>query len=73
MINTMLEVFIIKGFRTIVFIFNVISKRFDRYVPQPSPGVCRTQEPSRNFELRPLLNPQESPVLVLLVITEYKS
>ena len=28
---------------------------FGRYVRRPSSGVCRTREPSRNFELRPLL------------------
>ena len=35
---------------------------FGRYVPRPSSGVCRTREPSRNFELLPLLNPRESSV-----------
>ena len=38
----------------------------------PSSDVSRTQEPSQNFELRPLLNPWGSPVLILLAITEYK-
>ena len=33
-------------------------QRFGRYVIQPSSGVCRTREPSRNLELRPLLNPR---------------
>ena len=47
--------FIIKGFRTIVFIFIVISTTF--------------QEPSGNFELHPLLNPRGSPVLIPLAIT----
>ena len=28
-------------------------QRFGRYVLRPSSGVCWTQEPSRNFELRP--------------------
>ena len=32
-------------------------RRFGRYVLRPSSGVCWTQEASRNFELRPLLNP----------------
>ena len=31
-------------------------QRFDRHVLRPSSGVCRTREPSRNYELRPLLN-----------------
>ena len=31
-------------------------QRFHRYVFRPSSGVCRTREPSRNFELRPLWN-----------------
>ena len=30
---------------------------FGRYVLRPSSSVCRTQKPSQNFELRPLLNP----------------
>ena len=33
---------------------------FGRYVIRPSSGVGRTQEPSRNFELRPLLNSRGS-------------
>ena len=56
-------IFIIKGFRTIVFIFIVISKMF-----RPSSGVCRTREPTRNFELRPLLNLRVSPALIPLAI-----
>ena len=56
-----LVIFIIKGFRTIIFIFIVISTTF-----RPSSGVCRTLEHSRNFELRLLLNPQGSPVLIPL-------
>ena len=34
----------------------LFSQRFSRYVLRPSSGVCRTREPSRNFELCPLLN-----------------
>ena len=60
------KIFIIKGFRTLVFI--LISTTY--YVLWPSSGVCRTRKPSRNFELRPLLNPRGSPVLIL--ITGYK-
>ena len=37
-------------------------QRFDRYVLRPSSGVCRTREPSRNFEQRPLLNPRPQKV-----------
>ena len=48
------------------------SQHFGRYVLRPSSGVCQTWQHSRNFKLRPLLNPQESPVLILLAITEYK-
>ena len=40
-------------------------QHFGRYVLRPSSGVCQTWEPTRNFELRPLLNPQGSPVLIL--------
>ena len=32
------------------------NQRFGRYVLRPSSSVCRTREPSRNIELRPLLN-----------------
>ena len=46
-------------------------QRFGRYVLRPSSGVCRTREPSWNFELRPLLNP--NPVLIPLAITGYKN
>ena len=49
------------------------AQRFGRYVFWPSSGVCRTREPSQNFELRSLLNPRESPVLIPLAITGYKS
>ena len=34
----------------------LFQQRFGRYVIQRSSGVCRNQEPSRNFELLPLLN-----------------
>ena len=36
----------------------LFSQRFGRYVLRPSSCVCRTREPSRNFELRPLLKPR---------------
>ena len=49
----------------------LFSQRFGRYVLWPS-GVCRTREPTRNFELRPLLNQRGSPVLIPLAITGYK-
>ena len=44
-------------------------QHFGRYVLRPSSGVCRTREPSRNFELRPLLNQRGSSVLIPLAIT----
>ena len=47
-------------------------QRFGRNVLRSSSGICWTQEPSRNFELRPLLNPWGSPVLIPLAITGYK-
>ena len=46
-------------------------QRFARYVLRPL-GVCRTREPSRSFELRPLLNPRGSSVPIPLAIAEYK-
>ena len=46
-------IFIIKGFRTLL----LFPQRVGRYAFRPSSHVCRTQEPTRNFELRPLLNP----------------
>ena len=48
---------------------SLFPERFGRYVLRPFSGVCRTREPSRNFELRPLLKPRGSPVLIPLVIT----
>ena len=63
----------------IIRVFGLVSpflllfpQRFGRYVPRPSSGACLTLEPSRNFELRPLLNPRRSPVLIPLAITGYK-
>ena len=47
----------------------LFAPRLGRYVLQPSSGVCRTREPSLNFELRPLLNPRGSSVLIPLTIT----
>ncbi len=41
---------------------------FGRYILRPSSGVCRTREPSRNFELRPLSNPRGLPVLIPLQV-----
>ena len=57
------------GLSSSLFLF---PPRFGWYVLRPSSGVCRTREPSRNFELRPLLNPRGSPVLIPLAITGYK-
>ena len=52
-------IFIIKGFQTIVFIFIVISTMFWPICPLAffRCFFYRTREPSRNFELCPLLNP----------------
>ena len=50
----------------------LFSQRFGRYVLRPSSGVCRTREPSRNFELRTLLKPRGSPVLIPFAMTGYK-
>ena len=47
-------------------------QRFGRYVLRPSWVVPRTREPTQNFELHPLLNPQGSPVLIPFAITGYK-
>ena len=49
----------------------VFSQRFCRYVHRPTSDVCRTREPLRNFELRPLLNPRGSPVLIPSAMTSY--
>ena len=57
------------GFSSSLLIF---PQRFGWYVLLPSLGVCWSREPSRNFELRPLLNPRGSPVLIPLAITGYK-
>ena len=34
----------------------------------PSSGVCQTRDPAQNFELRHLLNPLGSPVLIPLSV-----
>ena len=47
-------------------------QRFGRHVLRPSSVVCRTREPSRNFEQGPLLKPRESHVLSPLAITGNK-
>ena len=57
------------GFLNYVFIFIVI---FGRYVHRPSSGVCRTREPTQNFEPRPLFKPRWTLVLIPLTITWYK-
>ena len=56
LINKLL--FIIKGLRTIVFIFIVISTTFRLTCPPAFFRCSSNREPSQNFELRPLLNPQ---------------
>ena len=61
--------FIIKGFRTIVLIFIVISTTFRSICP---PVFFRCLSNSGTFELRLLLNPQGSSVLIPLAITGYK-
>ena len=55
---------IIEGFWTIAFI--VIATTFQ---PILFVVACRAREYTRNFERRPLLNPQGSPVLIPLAIT----
>ena len=72
-LSTLGITFIIKGFRTIVFIFIVISTMFRPICPPALfSGICRTREPTQNFELRPLLNPRGSHILIPLAITRYK-
>ena len=48
-------------------------QRFGQYVLWPSSGVCRTWEPTQNFEQCPLLNSRGSLVLIALAITRFKS
>ena len=61
-----------QGFRTIVFIFFVIYTTFRPMCPPDFFRCLSAREPSRNFELRPLLNPWGSSVLIPLAITGYK-
>ena len=62
--------FIIKGFRTIVFIFIVISTTFRPICP---PAFFRCLSNTGTYtELRTLLNSRWSPVLIPLAITGYK-
>ena len=44
----------LRVFRLLSSSLLLFPQRFGRYVLWPSSGVCRTREPSRNFELRPL-------------------
>ena len=71
--TTRLKIFIdfyLLGFSDNCFhLYCYFPERFGRYVLRPSSGVCRTREPSRNFELRRLLNPRESLTLIPLPIT----
>ena len=64
---------LLRVFRLLSSSLLLFPQRFGRYIIRPSSGVRRTREPSRNFELRPLLNPWRSPVLIPLAITGYKS
>ena len=65
-----LWLFIIKGFRTIVFLFIVISTTFRPICP---PAFFRCLSNSGTFtELGTLLNPRGLPVLIPLAITGYK-
>ena len=59
-INVSSLFFIIKGFWTGLLFSSLLlfPQRFGWYVLRPSSGVCRTWEPSQNFDLRPLLNPR---------------
>ena len=53
-----LLIFIIKGFQTIFLIFIVISTTVWPICPLAFFRCLWTREPSRNFELHPLFNPQ---------------
>ena len=67
--NERIKLFIIQGFRTIVFIF--ILTTFPPICP-PSGDFCRTREPTQNFEPRPLFNSRRLLALIPLTITGYK-
>ena len=54
------EIFIIRGFRTIVFIFIIIFTTFRPICPQ----ACRNRNLSRNFEPRTLFYLRGSPALI---------
>ena len=63
-------IFIIKGFRTIVFNFFVISHNISADMSSGLLQVfVKLENPTWNFELHPLLNPQGSPVPIPLTIT----
>ena len=48
----------LKAFRQLSSSLLLFPQRLGWYVLRSSSGVCRTREPSRNFELRPLLKPR---------------
>ena len=68
-INIFFKCLSLNFFRQLSSSLLLFPQRFVRYVLQPSSGVCRTREPSWNFELRPLLNPWGSPVLTVITAT----
>ena len=72
MLHKLLEFLSLRVFGRLSSSLLLFPQRFGRYVLWPSSGVCRTQEPTWDFELRPLLNSQGSPVLIPLAITGYK-
>ena len=70
--NCMIHFWSLRVFGLLSSSLLLFPQRFSRYVLRPSSGVCRTREPSRNFELRPLLNSRGSSVLIPFAITGYK-
>ena len=67
----------LRVFRLLSSSLLLLPQCFGWYVLQPFSAICRTQEPSWNFEPRPLLNQRGSSVLIPLAITgtsvEYSS
>ena len=67
-----LDIFSLRVFGLFSTCLLLFPQRFSWYVLWLSLCVLRTREHTRNFQLRPLLNPWGSPVLIPLVLTGFK-
>ena len=62
--NCLIELLLILNLTSYYYEISHYTDQRSLQILRPSSGVCRTREPSLIFELRPLLNPRGSPVLI---------